>query len=352
MHKHSIYRGILGAGALAIVVITALAPTQERQIVPAHGSVVFPMSRVYRVFQSNPQNPNFPLAAAAVRIDGASSYYTWNELSRNIPAAVQQRLPPGFDYSPWVPDGQIASGGRVDPMQFPRTYAGLDQVSGDWPKTDVTAGETITVDFLATAAHNPSAWDVWMTRPSWNPSQPLTWAQMEFLGRPNVSFSNNHFTFPLQIPGDRTGHHVIWVAWQRDDPVGEVFFSTSDVRVCPAGSITVVGPGCGPATLSATGTPNIGGSVLLDVTNTQGTISALWIGLTANPSVLCSGCTLGTDPTFPLPVPALLSIPNEVSLIGANLYAQGADIGGTTGGCRIGAIDLTLTETVRLEVGR
>jgi len=218
----------------------------------AHGTVISPMSRVYRVYQSNPSNPNFLLAQNAVAIDGTLSYYTWNEVSRNISAAVQAGLPPGFDYSPWLPDGELASGGRTDPnsTQYPRTYAGLDQVSADWPTTSVTAGAVLPVDFLVTAQHTPSAWDVWMTTPDWTPTTELNWAQMEYLGRPQVSLSSGHYLFDVTIPSNRNGHHVLWVAWQRDDPVGEVFFSTCDILVS--------GPGlglnyCGPAIQNSTG---------------------------------------------------------------------------------------------------
>ena len=216
-----------------------------------HGTVVDPISRVYQVYLSNPENPDFELAAIAVAMDGTDSYYTWNELSRNIPQAVQAGLPPGFDYSPWMPDGQIASAGRVDPdsSEYPRTYAGLDQVSAAWPTTPVVAGETITVDFYATAAHDPSVWDVWMTTADWDASTALNWDQMEFLGRPTVTLKNMHYTFDLVIPPDRRGHHVLWVAWQRDDPVGEAFFSTSDLDVAP--------PPC-PADLDGNGTVDVG----------------------------------------------------------------------------------------------
>ena len=216
------------SAALSLVVLAALSPSGF-----THGTVVSPASRVYRVYQSNPENPNFALAANAVSLDGTLSYYTWNEVSRNIPQAVTGGLPPGFDYSPWMPDGQIASAGRVDPLspEYSLTFAGLDQVSSAWPTTSVQAGEEITVDFLATAPHDPSVWDVWMTTPDWDADSPLTWAQMEFLGRPVVTLEGNHYTFDLTIPTDRTGHHVLWVAWQRDDPVGEVFISTSDIDI-------------------------------------------------------------------------------------------------------------------------
>ncbi|MFK7742533.1 MAG: lytic polysaccharide monooxygenase [Planctomycetota bacterium] len=218
----------------SLVVMLTLA-SSHAPVLP-HGTVVTPVSRVYRVFQSNPQNPNFPLAANAVAIDGSQPYYDWNEVSRNIPQAVQAGLPAGFDYSPWMPDGQLASAGRVDPTstEYSNTFAGLDQVSVDWPTTPVTAGETLAVSFFATAPHNPSVWDVWMTTPDWDPATPLRWSHMEFLGRPTVAFSGSSYDFDVDIPADRSGHHVLWVAWQRDDPVGEVFVSTSDVLVRPA----------------------------------------------------------------------------------------------------------------------
>ncbi len=203
-----------------------------------HGTAMIPKSRVRHVYDSNPENPSFELARNAIAIDSKDSYYTWNEVSQNIPAAVEAGLPPGFDYSPWVPDGQIAGGGRTE-ANMPggvRTYAGLDQVSPDWPTTPVNAGETLSVSFLATAPHDPSVWDVWMTTADWQPSSALNWQQMEFLGRADAAFEDQHYLFDVEIPADRSGHQVLWIAWQRDDPVGEVFFSTSDLLVTPIAS--------------------------------------------------------------------------------------------------------------------
>lgn len=203
--------------------------------VSAHGSVISPDSRVHRVYASNPENPSFQLARNAIATDGTNSYYTWTELSRNIPQAVAAGLPAGFDYSPWVPNGQLASGGRVAVGPgIPRTYAGLDQVSADWPTSPAKAGEKLAIDFEAHTPHEPSVWDVWMTTADWNPTQPLNWAQMEFLGRPTPTLSNMRYRFDVTIPANRVGQHVLWIAWQRDDPVGEVFFSTSDLMITAA----------------------------------------------------------------------------------------------------------------------
>ena len=172
-----------------------------------HGTVVSPVSQVYRVYESNPEIPNFELAANVIATDGTQSYYTWMELSRNIPAAVNASLPTGFDYSPWVPDGQLASGGRVDlnSSEYPRTYAGLDQVSSDWPTTPATAGQALAVDFYATTPDEPSVWDAWLTTPDWKPMQSLNWEQMEFLGRPDVTLTGNHYYLDVPIPTDRVG---------------------------------------------------------------------------------------------------------------------------------------------------
>ena len=103
--------------------------------------------------------------------------------------------------------------------------------SSDWPTTPVTGGQTITVDFWATTPHDPSVWDVWMTTPDWDANTALNWDQMEFLGRPDPVLANSHYTFDLDIPGDRSGHHLLWIAWQRDDPVGEVFFTSADLMI-------------------------------------------------------------------------------------------------------------------------
>ena len=236
-----------GATLLAMMVVLSNFAT-----CPGHGTVVYPKSRVRHVYDANPSNPSFPLAANAVAIDGPLSYYTWNEVSRNIPAAVIAGLPPAFDYSPFIPDGQLASAGRVDPNspEYPRTYAGLDQVSADWPKTPLVAGSTITVQFLVTAAHSPSVWDVWMTKSTWNPTLPLTWSQMEYLTRPTVSQNGSMYSFDVSIPTDRSGHHVLWVAWQRNDPAGEVFVSTSDIDILPPSPSY---PGTGDDLILATG---------------------------------------------------------------------------------------------------
>ena len=324
-----------------------------------HGTVVFPMSRAYRVYLANPSNPSFPLAANAVAIDGELSYYTWNELSRNIPQAVQAGLPQAFQYAPWVPDGQLASGGRTNPnsTEYPRTYAGLDQVSPDWPKTTVTSGQSITVDFLATAAHSPSVWDVWMTTPAWHPTQPLTWANMQYLGRPVPVLANGHYTFPLQIPNNRFGHHVLWIAWQRNDPVGEVFFSTSDLQIVPAnGTIAMTrASGCTgtpPISLQVTGSPLLGGLVTATLSGASGVALVNW-NVTQPGQLLLPACAchvLALGPILHAGISSSLTSPQQASLLGLQLTTQGAALLGTGSACPV-PLPLAVTDVWTVTIG-
>ena len=219
---------------LAPLSLLALALVSNADL-HAHGNVVYPASRVYRVFESDPNNPDFALAQAAVAIDGTGPYLGWSALSRSIPEANAAGLPPAFDYSPWMPDGQLASAGRTDPSStsYTGTYIGLDQVSADWPTAPVIAGSTIQVDFRAVVSHSTPAWDVWMTSPDWDANTPLNWAQMEYLTRPTPTLVGGHYYFDLDIPADRTGHHVLWITWHRNDATAQVYVGACDVDVQP-----------------------------------------------------------------------------------------------------------------------
>lgn len=58
-------RFVWGRCALSLVSLLLSAAA-----VWAHGTVVSPVSRVYRVYESNPEIPNFELAANAIATDG------------------------------------------------------------------------------------------------------------------------------------------------------------------------------------------------------------------------------------------------------------------------------------------
>jgi len=119
-----------------------------------------------------------------------------------------------------IPDGQLASAGRPD------KYGGLDQVRNDWIATPVTPGP-FTVTWTMNAPHETLYFDVYITKESWTPDQPLTWDALELLVRTGPRPSSTRDDIDVILP-PRTGKHVIYSIWQRSlSP--EAFYSTSDV---------------------------------------------------------------------------------------------------------------------------
>ena len=162
---------------------------------------------------------------AALAVAGSNQYYTWNQISQNVPnyaAAVFND-----SYAAVIPDGQLASGGNIGKSGL--DFSGLDLASDAWrwPATPVAAGP-LEIDWFATAIHDPSYFKVWITKDDYDHRSPLIWDKMEYLGQVPHTKSGKDYTLPVILPA-RMGRHVLYVAWQRIDPVGEVFFSTSDI---------------------------------------------------------------------------------------------------------------------------
>ena len=263
-HKRSKQRQPLDLVWFAIVCCICTATLVLPVAIFAHGSVAFPKSRMYRVrFETN--SAEILQQARNLDANPSDSYFTWNQDSLFIPAAAAGDMSNAFNYQPFIPDGTIASGNhRFDNwvknggvVDDGLDFTGLDIVSDQWPVTELKAGETFELDFLATAPHSPSVFDIWITTPDWDPNTELNWDQMQVIGefwnrhgggaplpkygdREFAEFVSdgpvdqgfpNHYFMDVTIPANYSGHHVLWIAWQRDDPAGEVFFASSDIMV-------------------------------------------------------------------------------------------------------------------------
>ena len=183
-----------------------------------HGSVLDPVSRVYRIFQENPESPDREVSLAAIGAAGTQAFYDWHEVSRVVPDYDRDSIAP---YREIIPDGQLAGAGR-------EKYAGLNLERGDWPATPVNPG-LYPVIFDAWVPHDPSYFLAFITREGWSPDQPLDWDDLEALpGAAQAIRDDHYYTFSVNLP-QRTGHHVLYVIWQRIDPAGEAFFSASDI---------------------------------------------------------------------------------------------------------------------------
>ncbi len=183
-----------------------------------HGSVGDPVSRVYRIFLENPESPTSSVSIDAIAVNGTQPFYDWPEVNLLVPNYNEGGLAP---YRTLIPDGQLASAGR-------EKYAGLDLVRDDWPTTSVNPGPYPVV-FDAHVPHDPSFFLAFITKETWSPNQALKWDDLvPVTGTDKFVRDGQLYRFTVDLP-HRTGHHILYVIWQRIDPAGEVFISTSDI---------------------------------------------------------------------------------------------------------------------------
>ncbi|MGL4522080.1 MAG: lytic polysaccharide monooxygenase, partial [Bacilli bacterium] len=129
-------------------------------------------------------------------------------------------------------DGKIASGGGL----FPE----LDQQSPDrWVKKDIKTGAN-SFTWTLTAAHATDEWKYYITKPEWNPSKPITRADLELVDRYDGGGArpSSSVTHSITVPENRKGYHVIVGVWEIADTVN-AFYQVIDVMVSPSGNETV-----------------------------------------------------------------------------------------------------------------
>ena len=216
-----------------------------------HGTVTSPPSRVWNCFQEDPESPDSAACVAAVASHGTQPLYDWSEINQANANGNHRAV---------VKDGNLASGGR------PEKYGGMDQVRSDWVSTLVSPG-AFTVTWTNHAPHATAYYEVYITKASWTPDQPLTWDSLELLVRTDPSGAERVVDIPVTLPA-RTGKHVIYSVWQRSDST-EAFYSTSDIHY---GGTTDTQAPSAPANLGASNA-------------TQTTIDLSWDAATDNVGV-------------------------------------------------------------------
>ena len=208
----------------------------------AHGTISG--SRIEQVYKAGPSGGT-PAA-------WNGSYYTWNQNSNNFPGYGAA----GFSYSSVMADGSIASAGINDGVHSPLNFSGLNTPGSGWKTTAATAGQPLSLTWVATAPHDPSFFQIFLTKPGYDvTTQPLTWASLQDLGRWESGTSNavsvgsgpntisggtgTLYNFSVPIPTDRTGRESLVVIWQRRDPAGEAFVSVSDLQIASLPTLSV-----------------------------------------------------------------------------------------------------------------
>ncbi|MEU0136711.1 lytic polysaccharide monooxygenase [Streptomyces sp. NPDC006296] len=191
----------------------------------AHGTPMKPASRTFLCWQDGLTDtgeikPVNPACRTAAQVSGTTPFYNWFSVLRSDGAGRTR----GF-----VPDGELCSGGNTN-------FTGFNTPSADWPLTHLTEGATIDFSYNAWAAH-PGWFHVYITKDGYDPTQALTWDDVEespFLsvdhpplnGSPGTVEADYRWTGAL--PEDKEGRHVIYMVWQRSDSQ-ETFYSCSDV---------------------------------------------------------------------------------------------------------------------------
>lgn len=222
-----------------LLLFTAIALAMLAAIRPAHAHGTLVDGRMYQVRVAGPSGHTPAL--------WNESYYTWNQNSHNFPDYAAS----GFSYATTVPDGTIGYAGINDGVQSGLDFRGLETPSVNWLATAATAGQSLALHWVATAPHDPSYFEVYLTKQGFDvATQHLQWGMLERLGRwspndpahpvtnataPSPSGGTSlSYDWNIPIPADRTGRHVVIVIWQRQDPAGEAFFAVQDLTISAA----------------------------------------------------------------------------------------------------------------------
>ncbi|WP_069811165.1 lytic polysaccharide monooxygenase auxiliary activity family 9 protein [Streptomyces sp. TP-A0874] len=123
-------------------------------------------------------------------------------------------------------DGAICAGGNS-------RFAQLDDPrGGSWPATQVSAGQDFSFNWRLTARHSTTDFRYYITKDGYDPSAPLTRADLEpepFLTVPyNGAQPDETVTHQGAMP-QKSGKHLILAVWNVDD-TPNAFYACSDVQ--------------------------------------------------------------------------------------------------------------------------
>ncbi|KAB8141529.1 cellulose-binding protein [Chloroflexia bacterium SDU3-3] len=207
----------MGRNAIRVLLAVAVLITSAAliRVADAHGSMLTPISRVYACYLEGPESPDTMACRDAIAQGGTQPLYDWNEVNISNASGNHRAL---------IPDGKLCSAGRAK-------YAAFDEPRLDWATTMMPTSGNYTFLYSAYVPHNQGMFELYVTKDSYDPLQPLKWSDLEdtpFLTveQPPVVDGNYVMTGPL--PTGKSGHHVIYAIWQRHDS-GEAFYSCSDV---------------------------------------------------------------------------------------------------------------------------
>jgi chitin-binding protein len=225
-----------------MTVVALVATLLVAAPVSAHGAMMIAGSRTFLCYEDGLTStgqivPRNPACQAAVAQSGTTPLYNWFAVGNRAGATSGGTV--GF-----IPDGKLCSGNSNY-----YDFSGFDLARADWPKTHLTAGSTIQIRYNKWAAH-PGSWYLYLTKPTWDPTRPLTWADLQSVpfstvtNPPSVGDPgsiNSYYYWNVTLPASYTGNQIIYSVWARSDST-ETFYGCSDV-VFDGGNGQVTGIG-------------------------------------------------------------------------------------------------------------
>ena len=185
----------------------------------AHGSMVNPVSRIYNCFLENPEDPKSDACKEAVAVGGKQALYDWNGVNQGNANDMHRDI---------IPDGELCGGGQ-------ELFKGLNLARDDWFTNNISpdSNDNIQFVFRATAPHSTKYFDFYITKDVYNPTDPLKWSDLEatpFCSISEVELNNGNYFMNCPFPSNKSGKHLIYNIWQRDDSP-EAFYTCIDVNI-------------------------------------------------------------------------------------------------------------------------
>ncbi|WP_348238408.1 lytic polysaccharide monooxygenase, partial [Salmonella enterica] len=77
------------------------------------------------------------------------------------------------------------------------------------------ANGQIEVVFHAATPHNPSYWQFYLSKATYDHTKPLTWDDLELVGSSDdvAAGSDKKYRFKVTLPQDRSGDAILYTRW-------------------------------------------------------------------------------------------------------------------------------------------
>nr|QBI90289.1 gp37 [Trichoplusia ni single nucleopolyhedrovirus] len=235
--------------------------------VRSHGYLSYPAARQYKCFRDNnfwwPEDGEaipdpackhaYQTVYAKYRSEGESAGVAANAAQYMFQQYYEYAAVAGANYEDFdhikqnvVSHNLCAAGADYRSDQF-GDKSGIDEPHPGWradtfyvdSKQKYSRGIDTVLHFCPTAVHQPSYFEVFISKREYDYSHELTWNDLEFIGGNNSQLIDNDGSDPLcahesiyvinvAIPF-RIRKFVLYVRWQRNDIAGEGFYNCADV---------------------------------------------------------------------------------------------------------------------------